>query len=131
MYIDAVITKGESRSFTSSINVRNEDETDFIPFDLGEYSVEFRVMGAPTADAEVLLNKIITQNTEDNKEGRITDAENGQFIFTITDEDTQTLGLGKFPIQLRILNAESLEHIFTLTEGGLNGEYNAITIVQV
>lgn len=131
MYIDAVIIKGETRSFTSSINIKNEDETDFLPFDLTDYSVEFRVMGAPTADAEVLLSKIITQNTDEDIEGRITDAEYGQFTFTVTDENTQTLGLGKFPIQLRILNADTLEHIFTLTEGGLNGEFNAITIVQV
>lgn len=131
MYIDAVIIKGENRAFTSSIQVLNDDETEFEPMDLGEYSIQLRVMGAPTADAKVLLEKVITQNTNEETFGRITDAQEGQFTFVISDEDTETLGLGKFPIQLRLLNAETLEHIFTITEGGLNGEFNSITIVQV
>ena len=131
MYIDAVIVQGENRTFSSSIKVLDENETDFIPMDLDDYSIEFRVMGSPTADGEVLLSKIITQNTDRATIGRITDAANGQFDFSITRDDTISLGLGKHPIQLRLLNAETGELVYTVTEGGLNGEFNSITIVQV
>lgn len=132
MYIDAVIVKGETKGFSSTINVLDEDTNNtFVPLDLNNYTIQFRVMGSATADAEVLVEHLITQNTDVETEGQITEPEQGQFTFVITEEDTETLGLGKFPIQLRLLDAETLEHEFTITEGGLNGEYNAITIVQV
>lgn len=132
MYIDAVIVKGETKGFSSTINVLDKDTNNtFVPLDLNDYTVQFRVMGSATADAKVLVEHLITQNTDVETEGQITEPEQGQFTFVITKEDTETLGLGKFPIQLRLLNAETLEHEFTITEGGLNGEYNAITIIQV
>ena len=53
------------------------------------------------------------------------------FAFTISKEDTDKLGLGKFPIKLELLDGESLEVSDIITEGNLEGEFNAIQILQV
>lgn len=130
-FIDAVIVKGESRSFSASIQIRNEQGTGFEPLDLSNYAVRFRIMGATTSDAEVLIERVITQNTEEENYGIISNPENGEFIFVVTADDTLKVGLGEHPIMLELLDAASLEHEFTLTEGGLDGEFNSIRIVQV
>lgn len=131
LYIDAVVVYGASKTFTVSIETLNEDMVTFSPLDLNPYSVRFTVLGSATADGEVLLQKIITQNTEESTTGIIDVPDNGQFSFTITKEETINLGLGNHPIMLELLNAESLEPEITLTEGGLQGEFNKISIVQV
>lgn len=131
MFIDAVIVKGNAKNFSVTINVFDENENAFVPLDLNPYAIQFRVLGAPTADAKVLAEHIITQNTEINIDGQITNAEQGEFTFNITKEDTKKLGLGKFPIQINMLDADTLQHEFTLTEGAENDEFNCIRIVQV
>ena len=131
LYIDAVVVYGTNKTFTVSIETLNEDMVTFSPLDLNPYSVRFTVLGSATADGEVLLQKIITQNTEESTTGIIDVPDNGQFSFTITKEETINLGLGNHPIMLELLNAESLEPEITLTEGGLQGEFNKISIVQV
>lgn len=131
LYIDAVVVKGTSKTFSVSIQQRTENEQGFEPFDLSNYSVKFSVMGSPVADGAVLLEKIITTNTDIDEEGNIDNPTEGQFSFTITTADTNTLGLGKFPIMLEILDAASLTHEFTLTEGGYKGEFNALQIVEI
>lgn len=131
LYIDAVVVKGTSRTFTVSIETLNEDGITFSPLDLDPYSVRFTVLGSATADGTVLLQKVITQNTEESKEGAITVPESGEFSFTINSDDTNTLGLGNFPIMLELLNAETLEVEFVLTEGGHQAEFNRIQVVQV
>lgn len=131
MFIDAVIVKGNAKNFSVTINVLDENENVFVPLDLNPYAIQFRVLGAPTADAKVLLEHTITQNTKINIDGQITNAEQGEFTFNITEEDTEKLGLGKFPIQINMLDVETLQHEFTLTEGGENSEFNCIRIVQV
>ena len=131
LYIDAVVVKGTKRTFTVSIDTLNEDLVTSSPLDLNSYSVRFTVLGSATADAEVLLQKVITQNTEIDEVGIINNPDNGGFSFTITAEDTQTLGLGKFPIMLELLNANTLEPEIVLTEGAYGGEFNKIQIVQV
>lgn len=131
LYIDAVVVYGTKKTFTVSIETLNEDMVTFSPLDLNPYSVRFTVLGSATADGEVLLQKIITQNTEESTTGIIDVPDNGQFSFTITKEETINLGLGNHPIMLELLNAESLEPEITLTEGGLQGEFNKISIVQV
>lgn len=131
LYIDAVVVYGTSKTFTVSIETLNEDMVTSSPLDLNPYSVRFTVLGSATADGEVLLQKIITQNTEESTTGIIDVPDNGQFSFTITKEETINLGLGNHPIMLELLNAESLEPEITLTEGGLQGEFNKISIVQV
>lgn len=131
LYIDAVVVKGTSRTFTVSIETLNEDGITFSPLDLDPYSVRFTVLGSATADGTVLLQKVITQNTEESEEGTITVPENGEFSFTVNSDDTDTLGLGNFPIMLELLNAETLEVEFVLTEGGHQAEFNQLSIVQV
>lgn len=131
LYIDAVVVYGTKKTFTVSIETLNEDMVTFSPLDLNPYSVRFTVLGSATADGEVLLQKIITQNTEESTTGIIDVPDNGQFSFTITKEETINLGLGNHPMMLELLNAESLEPEITLTEGGLQGEFNKISIVQV
>lgn len=130
-FIDAVVLKGQTRQFTSTIQIRDEQNLDFIPFNLFPYIVRFRVMGSAVADADVIVEHIITQVSDLETVGQITNAEAGEFTFTITAEDTNILGLGKKPIMIDILNADTQELVYTLTEGGARGEYNKIYIVQV
>lgn len=132
LYIDAVVVKGTKRVFGCTVNTKtqNEAKDEFAPLDLTPYSVRFRVLGSATADAKVLLEKIITQTTDEESIGIINDAENGQFEFVINIADTQLLGLGKFAIMIELLDANTLEPQITLTEGGYNGEFNKLQIVQ-
>ena len=132
LYIDAVVVKGTRRIFGCTVNTKtqNEAKDEFAPLDLTPYSVRFRVLGSATADAKVLLEKIITQTTDEESIGIISDAENGQFEFVINIADTQLLGLGKFAIMIELLDANTLEPQITLTEGGYNGEFNKLQIVQ-
>ena len=130
-YIDAVVIRGESKTHSVSINQKTEDGLNFEPFDLSNYYIRFRVLGSATLDALVLLEKNITQTSDEDEEGIITDASNGQFQFHITAEDTNTLGTGKFPISIEVMDADTEEPVFTLTEGGYQGEFNKIQIVEV
>lgn len=131
LYIDAVVVKGTSRTFTVSIETLNEDGVTFSPLDLNPYSIRFTVLGSATADGTVLIQKVITQNTEETDTGLITAPDNGEFSFTVTAADTQALGLGNFPIMLELLNAGTLDVEFVLTEGGHQAEFNKLSIVQV
>lgn len=133
MFIDAVIIKGApytTRTVSISVN-ENEDGRTFVPFDLSDYNVHFYVKGSATLDGKTLIEKVITGNSDAQTVGNIYDPANGQFSFTITKEDTELLGLGRFPIAITLHDADTDEYSFALTEGGLNGEFNSIQIVQV
>lgn len=131
LYIDAVIVKGSTKTFSVSINQRNEEDTGFEPFDLSDYAIRFSVLGSPVADGDVMIEHIITTNTTEEEGGCIDDPTNGEFTFTITAQDTNNLGLGKFPVKIEILDGTSLVVEHVLTEGNENGEFNAIRIVEV
>ncbi len=131
MFIDAVILYGQSKNFSVSVNILDDETEEFIPFDLSDYAVSFKILGSPTANAEVLVEHIITETTDLDEDGQITDAQNGQFTFNITAEDTATIGIGQHPIKIDIVDSESLDLEFTLTEGGKDGEFNKVYIVQV
>ena len=130
-YIDATCIKGQKNIFSSTIEITEANGVSFVPFDLNAYSVRFRVFGAPTADAKTLIEKIITQNTDIEVIGQIDNPSNGSFTFTITKDDTNILGLGKFPIKLDLLDAASGSEIYSLTLGDERSEFNAIRVVQV
>lgn len=130
-YLDAVQVYGDSKNFSVTIETTEDEGATFSPFDLSNYSVRFRVMGSATLAGTVLLEKIITQNTDIDVEGQITDAENGMFEFCITSADTKKLGLGAHPITIDILDAASLTEIYVLSEGGLTAEFSKLRIVQV
>lgn len=130
-YIDATCIKGQKNIFSSTIEITEDNGVSFVPFDLNAYSVRFRVLGAPTADAKTLIEKIITQNTDIEVIGQIDNPSNGSFTFTITKDDTDILGLGKFPIKLDLLDAASGSEIYSLTLGDERSEFNAIKVVQV
>lgn len=130
-YIDATCIKGQKNIFSSTIEITEDNGVSFVPFDLNAYSVRFRVLGAPTADAKTLIEKIITQNTDIEVIGQIDNPSNGSFTFTITKDDTNILGLGKFPIKLDLLDAASGSEIYSLTLGDERSEFNAIRVVQV
>ena len=132
LYIDAVCIKGEKRSFNCTISITEDNGLTFKPMDLSEYNVHFRVLGSPTSDAKVLIEKIITTNTLLEEEGQITDPVNGEFSFTISKEDTNALGLGAFPISLQLTGRDENDLVYTLTEGGDElGEFNKLRIVEV
>lgn len=130
MFIDAVMVIGQTKRFSCSITI-NENADIFKPLDLTPYNVVFKVLGAPSANAKVLLEHVISQVSDLETIGQITDATNGVFEFCITGEESLELGLGNKPIMLELVNASSGNHEFTITEGGLNGEFNRIQIVQV
>lgn len=130
MFIDAKVIYGQRRGFGCSIEV-NENADIFKPFDLSPYSIIFKVLGSSTANGEVLVEHIITQNSDEENVGVINDPTNGQFIFVVSEEDTYKLGLGQHPIMIEIVDAASLSPLFTLTEGEQNGEFSKIQIVQV
>ena len=130
-YIDATCIKGQKNIFSSTIEITEDNGVSFVPFDLNAYSVRFRVLGAPTADAKTLIEKIITQNTDIEVIGQIDNPSNGSFTFTITKDDTNILGLGKFPIKLDLLDAASGSEIYSLTLGDERSEFNAIRVVQI
>ena len=130
-YIDATCIKGQKNIFSSTIEITEDNGVSFVPFDLNAYSVRFRVLGAPTADAKTLIEKIITQNTDMEVIGQIDNPSNGSFTFTITKDDTDILGLGKFPIKLDLLDAASGSEIYSLTLGDERSEFNSIRVVQV
>lgn len=141
-FIDAVCIYGESRQFTTSLFVTMDPDdtredyvvrngTKFIPLDLDDYAIRFRILGSATADAEVLVEHIITQLSDIETEGLITNSTDGEFTFTVSAEDTRTIGLGHHPIMLELLDVDTLQHIETITEGGKNGEYNKLHVVQV
>lgn len=130
-YIDATCIKGQKNMFSSTIEITEDNGISFVPFDLNAYSVRFRVLGAPTADAKTLIEKIITQNTDIEVIGQIDNPSNGSFTFTITKDDTDILGLGKFPIKLDLLDAASGSETYSLTLGDERSEFNAIRVVQV
>ena len=129
-YIDATCIRGQNNPFTASIEINN-NASNFSPLDLNNYAIRFQVLGSPTADAKVLIEKIITQNTDIEELGQIDDPNNGGFTFVISKADTNLLGLGKFPIKLDLLDATSLALIYSLTIGDENNEFNAIRVVQV
>lgn len=142
MFIDAACVYGEKKSFSVSINTmldEDDNSPDFIlhngvkfkPFDLNDYSVRFQILGSATADADVLVDKLITQNTDLEEIGQITNAANGEFSFTVSKDDTIKIGLGKHPIKITLVDIDTLEPLFTLTEGGENEEFNKIFVVQV
>ena len=130
-YIDATCIKGQKNIFSSTIEITEDNGVSFAPFDLNAYSVRFRVLGAPTADAKTLIEKIITQNTDIEVIGQIDNPSNGSFTFTITKDDTNILGLGKFPIKLDLLDAASGSQIYSLTLGDERSEFKSIRVVQV
>ena len=148
MYIDCTAVKGENTSFSCGINIVSDTTTkitklnnsDFSPFPLSGvdengdyygYSIIFRILGAPTADAKVLVEHVITADTDIDTDGQITDSANGQFTFVISKEDTEVLGLGKFPIQICLVDEDTLENVYTLTLGGERDEFSKVQIVQV
>lgn len=131
MYINATITYGLGKSYTCSLESTENNGVSFTPLDLNLFSIRFKVLGSPTADAKVLVEHIITQNTSDEDGGRIYDPDNGQFSFTVTAEDTRKLGLGHFPIAIDLLDAETEEYIDTITQGKEGEEFNKVHIVEV
>lgn len=131
MYINATIIYGKSKGYSCSIETTKNDGVSFTPLDLNPYSVKFKVLGSPTADAKVLVEHLITQNTDIETEGQITNPEEGEFVFTVSKEDTYKLGLGHFPIALELVDVNTGELIDTITQGKEGEEFNKINITEV
>lgn len=131
MFIDAMVVKGQTKQFLCTIQCLDETGQNFVPMDLSPYNIRVSILGSPTADAQVLVQHLLNESTDIETEGQITDSDNGEFTFVITDEDTQVLGLGNFPIMLELLDYDTNELVYTITQGGLNGEFNKIQIIQV
>lgn len=140
LYIDAVVVYGTKSTFSTSIEVLTEVTDpitgnvteEFQGMDLSPYAIRFCVLGSAKGNGVILLEKIITQDSDIDTVGQIDDYENGGFEITITAEDTANLGIGTHPIMLQIVDLNTLEPVFTLTEGGTHeGEFNRIQITKV
>lgn len=142
LFIDATVVKGLGRTLSATMKQEPENPVDtstleeytaqFEPVNLTGTAVRFRVLGSATSDAEVLLEKIITEATLPEEDGQIYNPEGGEFSFTITAEDTDVLGVGIHPIEIVLLDGTSLQVLFHLTEGGTRpSEFNRIQIIQV
>lgn len=131
MFIDAKVIKGVGRSFSCSLQQKDPTGQTFVPLDLSPYAIRFRVLGSATADGYILVEHVITQFTDMGMDGQIHDPANGEFSFCITKKDTEKLGIGARPITIELLDADTLEYVDTVTQGGKNGEFNRIMIIQV
>lgn len=139
LYIDAVVVYGTKRTFSVKINqtidLENppDDQTEeWDDLDLSDYNIRFRVLGSAEGNGVVLIEKVITQVSDEDNIGIIKAPDTGEFTFVITAEETELLGMGSRPITLELLDVQSGEVIHVLTEGGVaNAEFNKITIVRV
>lgn len=131
MFIDCKAIKGETTVRSCSIQMKDPTGQTFIPFDLTGYSIKFKIMGAATANAAVLVEHTITPSTDLDVDGEITNPERGEFSICISKEDTLKLGIGTFPIMIQIVDEQTGELVETITQGGKNGEFNAVMIIQV
>ena len=77
------VKQGESRSFGFTIKQKGE------PMDLSDYTVTVQVKKSPYFKIKSLIEKRVT--TELSEDGRIYDAEQGQFKITFTEVDTTIL----------------------------------------
>ena len=136
LYIDGVVVIGKTRTFSVQINqvteeTQNLSNPEFEPMDLSPYNIRFRLLGSAEGNGIILLEKIITQTTNRNTVGIIEEPTSGEFTFVITDDESLTLGLGNFPITLELIDADTEEPTYTLTEGGIaQGEFNKIQVVR-
>lgn len=136
LYIDGVVVIGKTRTFSVQINqvteeTQNLSNPEFEPMDLSSYNIRFRLLGSAEGNGIILLEKIITQTTDKNAVGIIEEPTSGEFTFVITNDESLTLGLGNFPMTLELIDADTDEPIYTLTEGGIaQGEFNKIQIVR-
>lgn len=130
-FIDYTAVKGRTTSKTCHIDITEDNGISFKPLDLNPYSIRFRILGSATADAKVLVEHLITQNSSESEDGAITNPTEGEFTITVTKDDTNIIGLGNHPIEIMIVDANTLEEVYALTEGGTKGEFNKIQVVQV
>lgn len=136
LYIDGVVVIGKTRTFSVQINqvteeTQNLSNPEFEPMNLSPYNIRFRLLGSAEGNGIILLEKIITQTTDRNAVGIVEEPTSGEFTFVITDDESLTLGLGNFPMTLELIDIDTEEPIYTLTEGGIaQGEFNKIQIVR-
>lgn len=139
LYIDAVVVYGTKRIFSVKINQAIDPENppedptaEWDTLDLSDYNIRFRVLGSAEGDGVILVEKLITQVSDEDEVGIIEEPTTGEFTFVITAEETELLGIGSRPITLELLDVQSGEVMHVLTEGGVaNAEFNKITVVRV
>lgn len=132
IYLDAVFIIGQDTTYTASIQVKDQTGSTFTPLDLNEYQIRFRVLGSPEADAKVLIEKIINQNTTYEAFGQIYDASGGEFSFGLTADETRQLGKGDFPMDISLMTTtDPAEFVQSITCGNQKYEFSKIRIVQV
>ena len=136
LYIDGVVVKGIGRTFSVSIKQPTEEtatltKPEWEPLDLSSYTIQFDILGSADGNGIVLVRKTINQISDETTEGLIREPATGEFTFVITADDTNTLGLGSYPIVIKLLDSSSGTLIHTLTEGGTKqGEFSKITVVR-
>ena len=105
------VKQGEARSFGFTIKQKGE------PMDLTDYTVTVQVKKSPYFKIEPLIEKRVT--TELSDDGRIYNAELGQFKITFSEYDTTTLAPDDYYLIIFIENGST--KIIISGEGNKSG----------
>lgn len=89
------VNQGCPRGFAFTIMQRICDpvsgEYSEVPVNLNEYNVSFQVKLSPFAGVAPIINKLITQTSDEVNVGRITNGINGEFKVQLTGDDLRCL----------------------------------------
>lgn len=105
------VKQGEARSFGFTIKQKGE------PMDLTNYHVVVQVKKSPYFKVKPLIEKRVT--TEPSEDGRIYDAEIGQFKVTFTELETSSLPPNDYFLIIYLVNGPT--KIIISGEGNTSG----------
>lgn len=98
-------------------------ETEQVPIDLTNYTVQFRVKAAPYYKLENLIQKDITTTSDSQTVGVITNPTDGEFQVQLTMEDTLKLPPAEYALCIYLNNNGYMTNI--------SGEGNRYAIFRV
>lgn len=112
------VKQGEARGFSFTIN---QDST---PFDLTGWTVDVQIKNAPYYQIPCMVEKIITETSDLNTVGQITQPTQGQFTLQINKEDTL---YPPFDYYLTIFLTDGTQNINISGDGNYNAIYRVCT----
>lgn len=129
-YLNPMFIIGKGGDYSITIEEFDLDTDDYLnPMNLQGCSIELKVLGSTNQNAKVLLEKNITMESNIETVGQILNPETGEFILHFTPEDTNNLGVNRFPFTLRIYDSMHNE-LVDLSSMNTGNEFNSIDIVN-